>query len=158
MVEGSSSRIPLLSGEQLSQIEIEFGVLEAQTRFSIVMLNCPDKPTERAIARLLLATQDGQRAFGEGDLTYFGDQRIQVVLMSGPDSHHLTAEVFPQPGEGHLTLPFLFRDHVDRESVEVFETVFEVSGHYHLILGRRGRAKTNQISLIKYRLIDRTER
>lgn len=158
MDQSSSSKVPLLTGDDISRIEIEVGVLEAQTRFCIVMLNCPDKPTERAVARLLLASQNGNKALAHDDLTYFGDQRIQVVFLPGPGPDQLLVEVFPEPCGGHLTVPFLFRDHVTRESVEVFDTVFDVSGHYHLILGRRGRAKTNQISLIKYTIIDQTGR
>lgn len=142
----------LLTGEDLTNIGVELGIVYTDIRTPVVMLDCPDRETESSLIRLLEATQDGQRTFTHGVPTYFGDQRIQVTLSPGTSDDLILVELYPLAPPGHLTVPFILRDLASRESLNTFRDIFAVAGHYHLITGRLGKPSLKKMSLIKYAL------
>ena len=140
----------LLTGEDLKGIGVELGIVYTDMRTPVVMLDCPDQETESSLIRLLEATQDGQRTFTRGLPTYFGDQRIQVMLSPGTSDDVILVELYPLASPGHLTVPFILRDLASRESLNTFRDIFAVAGHYHLITGRLGKPSLKKMSLVKY--------
>ncbi|MFO8059349.1 MAG: hypothetical protein R6U70_01645 [Bacillota bacterium] len=140
----------LLTGADLSGIGIELGIIYTDMRTPVVMLDCPDRSIESSMIRLLEAAQDGQRSFSGDVPTYFGDQKIQVLLTPATSPDQVLVDIYPLPPPGHLTVPFILRDLASRESLAVFEEAFEAAGHYHLLTGRRGRPSFKKMSLIKY--------
>lgn len=140
----------LLTGEDLKGIGVELGIIYTDIRTPVVMLDCPDREKESSVLRLLEATQDGQRTFSHGTPTYFGDQKIQVLLSPGPTRDHVLVEVYPLSPPGHLTVSFILRDLASRESLDTFRDIFEAAGHYHMVTGRQGKPSIKKMSLVKY--------